>query len=135
MNKLTKRLAAIGAAMTMAVSMMSMGASAAYSSSWSSLQYAPTMPSGETRLSSSASVQAREAGATLSVNATITRVGNAYMYASAYKANNSQSIYATGSYYLYFSAANYPKGSYKTVSVSLKNYTGNSIYASGTVSN
>ena len=40
MNKLTKRLAAIGAAMTMAVSMMSMNASAATSGDWK-VYYSP----------------------------------------------------------------------------------------------
>ena len=135
MSKFTKRLVAFGAAMAMAVSMMSMGASAAYSSSWNNLQYAPTMPSGETRISSSAPVQARTAGATLNVNATVTRVGNAYVYASAPLANNALEIYSSDSYEINFTDANFPKGTNKTVSVSLRNYTGNSIYASGTVSN
>lgn len=47
MNKLTKRLAAIGAAMTMAVSMMSIGASAYQVSEGWYLNYAsaPGMPS------------------------------------------------------------------------------------------
>lgn len=68
--KLRKRIAAFGAAMVMAVSMMSIVASADdYSSTWTPLFYAPYSNNNHT--SSTASVKARNNGSTISVNITV----------------------------------------------------------------
>lgn len=98
MNKLTKRLAAIGAAMTMAVSMMSMGASAATESSTWTLRRVKTQgaPSSES-ISSAITVFAPNYGKTMTKisdkctdysSANTTNGDQAWVQYKIYKENN-----------------------------------------------
>lgn len=133
--KLRKRIAALGAAMTMAVSMMSIGASADdYTASWTPLFYAPY--SANIHTSSSASVKARNNGSTINVNITIQKSGTGHVHAYAPGCSNAEDLYVSGNYGLKFSEAAFPKGTWKTVTLSLQGYGYySSINASGNISN
>ena len=134
--KLRKRIAAFGAAMVMAVSMMSIGASAdEYTVNWQTLYYGVGVPSYLCNTLSSATVKARTNGSTFNVNISINKTGNAYVHAYGYGANNSQNIYSSGSYQIYYSSSVLSKGQYAYFELSLKSYTSSSITASGNVSN
>lgn len=142
--KLRKRIAAFGAAMVMAVSMMSIGAGATYYpeadyyDDFEPLIYGSTMPSYLCHTSSDAYVRARTSGSTIYVSATITKtvyVGSPYMLAEASGSSSKPKFYNSGTQPIYFSSTALPEGNFATVNVSLKGYTGNSISANGHASN
>ena len=134
--KLRKRIAAFGAALVMAVSMMSIGASADdYTVYWQTLFYGVGVPSYLCNTLSSATVKARTNGSTFNVNISINKTGNAYVYAHGYGANNSPNISSSGTYPIHYSSSVLLKGQYAYFELSLMNYTSSSITASGNVSN
>ena len=134
--KKAKRIFAGMAAAVMAFSTMSIGANAyQFTDTWQDLKYAPGLGS-MIHTTDSARVQARVSGATITVNTTINNSGNTYMSASAQNASNSLTIYASGSFPIYFSSANFVQYSWKTVNVSIAGFDPYTyIFANGGISN
>lgn len=108
MNKLTKRLAAIGAAMTMAVSMMSMGASAYTSEQAWGVRYYPTAPT---------SVNVTSQDLHFSSNGTISS-----FYENCTTATNSSNSYGQVSYVTYKGYKLYNSGYKSAVSSTYYRY-------------
>ena len=135
--KLRKRIAAMGAAMVMAVSMMSIGASASapYTGNFS-LIYGESMPTYLIKTSQNVTLKAARTGPTVTVNTShfYRDSSTSYLEVTSTYATSGLMISNTGTSYMNFYTS-VVAGSEFTISLKLKNYSGHNVSASGTLSN
>ena len=133
MSNFKKKIAALGAAVVMSVSCMSVGASAASYS----LRYTSGASSSDNVMSYTKVVTASSAGKITFKSTTFSvYITGAYVYIYCYNySTNSSNVNSTGKYYLNYSGSTVPKsGKSVTVKGSLTNYSvSKTVKAKGTI--